>query len=71
MSATEEAVRVSAQSMDSDQTTPKSRESRREWQAFLFITVALFPILSVIIVTGYGFLIWIMQLIFGPPGPPV
>ncbi len=42
--------------------------ARREWAVFLFIVVALFPILSVVLVGGYGFLIWMLQLLFGPPG---
>jgi nitrate reductase NapE len=30
--------------------------------------VFLFPALSIILVGGYGFAIWLLQLIFGPPG---
>jgi len=41
---------------------------RGERRVFLFIAVFLFPVLSVIVVGGYGFIIWMMQLIFGPPG---
>jgi nitrate reductase NapE len=37
---------------------------------FLFLTVVLAPVLAVAIVGGYGFLIWMYQLIAGPPGPP-
>lgn len=44
---------------------------RRELMLFLFITVVLFPLLSVLIVGGYGFAVWIYQMIAGPPGPPV
>jgi nitrate reductase NapE len=41
----------------------------REWKAFLFITVLLFPILSVMFVGGYGFIIWMLQVfLLGPPG---
>ena len=43
---------------------------RRELLLFLFITVVLFPLLSVMIVGGYGFAVWIYQMIAGPPGPP-
>jgi len=43
---------------------------RRELLAFLFLTVVLAPVLAVAIVGGYGFLIWISQMIYGPPGPP-
>ncbi|PKF48972.1 periplasmic nitrate reductase, NapE protein [Enterovibrio nigricans] len=40
-----------------------------EWRAFFFIAVFLFPILSVVLIGGYGFIVWISQVfIFGPPG---
>jgi nitrate reductase NapE len=42
----------------------------REWALFLFLTVILAPALSVAVVGGYGFIIWMFQLIAGPPGPP-
>ncbi|MGH1484873.1 MAG: periplasmic nitrate reductase, NapE protein [Cellvibrionaceae bacterium] len=38
-----------------------------ETRAFLIIAVLLFPLLSVILVGGMGFIIWISQIIFGPP----
>jgi nitrate reductase NapE len=44
-----------------------ARERKRERRGFIFITVFLFPALSVILVGGYGFAIWIFQMIFGPP----
>jgi len=40
---------------------------RRELTLFLFITVVLFPLLSVMIVGGYGFAVWIWQMFNGPP----
>ena len=43
-------------------------QKRRELRAFLFLTILLAPLLSVVIVGGYGFLIWMYQLIAGPPG---
>lgn len=40
-----------------------------EWKSFLFITVILFPVLSVVLVGGYGFIVWMLQVFFmGPPG---
>jgi nitrate reductase NapE len=45
-------------------------EKKHEFRAFIFITVFLFPILSVALVGGLGFAIWFGQMIFGPPGPP-
>ncbi|PSW05962.1 trimethylamine N-oxide reductase system protein TorE [Photobacterium lipolyticum] len=51
-------------------TNQESVEKRSsEWQSFLFITVFLFPILSVMAVGGYGFIVWMMQIfLLGPPG---
>jgi len=41
---------------------------RSEVLTFLFLTVFLAPILAVAIVGGYGFAIWIYQILTGPPG---
>lgn len=41
---------------------------REEWRSFLFFTVVMAPVLAVIIVGGYGFLVWMYQLFAGPPG---
>lgn len=41
---------------------------KNELNTFLFLTVLLAPILSIAIVGGLGFSIWISQLLFGPPG---
>ncbi len=43
-------------------------QKRRELRAFLFLTIVLAPVLSVLIVGGFGFLVWMVQLIAGPPG---
>lgn len=41
---------------------------RRELQLFLFLTIILFPLLAVGIVAAYGFVVWMWQLVLGPPG---
>ncbi|SEL09477.1 nitrate reductase NapE [Atopomonas hussainii] len=41
---------------------------QKETRLFLFLIVCFFPLLSVALVGGYGFLIWIMQILTGPPG---
>jgi nitrate reductase NapE len=46
------------------------RQARKETRLFLFLIVVLFPLLSVAIVGGYGFIVWFMQMLLGPPGPP-
>ncbi|MBO6520856.1 MAG: reductase [Rhodospirillales bacterium] len=43
---------------------------RREMATFLATTFVLIPGLAVAFVGGYGFVVWALQMIFGPPGPP-
>lgn len=43
------------------------QQQKYERNTFVFLTVFLAPILSVILVGGLGFMIWISQIIFGPP----
>jgi nitrate reductase NapE len=44
---------------------------REELGVFLFLTVVLAPVLAVAIVGGYGFLVWMYQIVTGPPGAPL
>lgn len=43
---------------------------RAEFLVFAIIAAFIWPVVAVGVVGGYGFLIWMMQLILGPPGPP-
>jgi nitrate reductase NapE len=43
---------------------------RRELLTFLILAFAIWPIIAVGVVGGYGFLVWMYQIVFGPPGPP-
>lgn len=53
--------------MDSS-TDPVFTESRsREKRVFLFLTVVLAPMIAVALVGTYGLLIWLYQMIQGPP----
>ncbi|MCA1441391.1 periplasmic nitrate reductase, NapE protein [Ensifer sp. IC4062] len=49
-------------------TAPPSR--RREFLTFLVLAFGIWPLLAVAVVGGYGFLVWMFQVVFGPPGPP-
>lgn len=40
-----------------------------ELRAFLLLAVVMAPVIAVIVVSGYGFLVWMYQLFAGPPGP--
>jgi len=55
-----------ASPQDGDARTVKKRELR----TFLFTCFILFPGLAVAFVGAFGFAVWILQMIFGPPGPP-
>jgi len=43
---------------------------RAELIVFGIITALIWPIVAVGVVGGYGFAVWMSQLILGPPGPP-
>ena len=43
---------------------------RRELWTFLVLAFGIWPIVAVGVVGGYGFLVWMWQIVFGPPGPP-
>ena len=45
-------------------------EKRRELLTFVFLAIVIWPFFAVGVVGGYGFLVWMYQLIAGPPGPP-
>ena len=40
----------------------------QELRSFLFLSVVMAPVLAVILVSGYGFVVWMYQLFAGPPG---
>jgi nitrate reductase NapE len=49
--------------------TPNLPQTRvQELLSFLFLSVVLAPFIAGIVITGYGFLVWMFQLIAGPPG---
>lgn len=53
----------------------KSQEARpdrrrKELLTFLLLAFGIWPVVAVGVVGGYGFLVWMWQIIFGPPGPP-
>jgi len=43
---------------------------RQEIAAFLVTTFVIFPGLTVAFVGTYGLVIWLSQMVLGPPGPP-
>ena len=50
--------------MDENNEIRKSEELR----SFLFLTVVMVPVLTVMIIAAYGFAVWFYQMLIG--GPP-
>lgn len=46
------------------------RGRRGEQLVFALLAVVIWPVIAVVVVGGYGFLVWMYQLLAGPPGPP-
>ena len=51
---------------DSHSAEPPSTRSE-ELRSFLFFTVVMAPAVAVMLVGGYGFAVWMFQLVSGPP----
>ncbi|MBO9512474.1 MAG: periplasmic nitrate reductase, NapE protein [Variovorax sp.] len=52
--------------MDTKDAVDPQRK-KEEIRSFLFLTAVMVPVLSVIVVGGYGFIVWMAQLVSGPP----
>ena len=50
-----------------NQATSPEQQKKHERNTFIFLAVFLAPILSVIIVSVFGFSVWISQMFLGPP----
>lgn len=49
---------------------PKPRRLR-ELITFLVLAFGIWPVVAVGVVGGFGFAVWMWQMVFGPPGPPM
>jgi nitrate reductase NapE len=47
-----------------------SRTQRDELIVFVIIVALVWPVMTVGVVGGYGFAVWMYQVVAGPPGPP-
>jgi periplasmic nitrate reductase NapE len=55
---------------DESLPVPPPSTRRAELLVFGIIVGLLWPVIAVAVVGGYGFIIWMLQLFVGPPGPP-
>jgi periplasmic nitrate reductase NapE len=60
-----------ASATDPAQSRAEAAPSRRQ-ELFMFalLAILIWPVIAVGVVGGYGLVVWMWQLIFGPPGPP-
>jgi periplasmic nitrate reductase NapE len=52
------------------QPTKPAPTRRSELIVFLIIVALIWPVVTVGVVGGYGFAVWMYQMVAGPPGPP-
>jgi nitrate reductase NapE len=46
----------------------KPHTKAQELRTFVVLSVVLAPVLAFAVVAGYGFLVWMVQIVAGPPG---
>jgi len=56
-------------STSQDRLAPRNSR-REELFAFIVLAVLIWPVVAVAVVGGYGFSVWMYQIVAGPPGPP-
>lgn len=54
--------------MTEEQVSSQSRTKKAELTTSLFLTFVVIPALTVGGISAYGFMVWFMQLLSGPPG---
>ena len=53
--------------MPGQEEQPVQYTKMQELRSFLFLTVVMAPAVTVIFIASYGFVIWMYQIIAGPP----
>lgn len=43
---------------------------RGERIVFIVLAIVIWPVIAIGVVGGYGFIVWMFQLLTGPPSPP-
>lgn len=47
------------------------RGAKGERIVFAILAVLIWPIIAGVVIAGFGFVVWISEVLLGPPGPPV
>jgi nitrate reductase NapE len=61
-----EADMVADKNVSTEVAAP--RRKTEEFRTWFFLTFIMAPMLAVLTVSGFGFVVWMYQLIAGPPG---
>lgn len=51
--------------MERHPVTGSEHTKQEEWRTFLFLALVMAPLLAVIVVGGYGFVVWMYQILSG------
>ena len=54
--------------MHDDRVDNPTNTRTEEFRSVMFLAFVMAPVLAVAVVAGYGFLVWMLQLVAGPPG---
>ena len=61
-------MRESSLASNSNEKGDEPTSKALEWQIVFLITFIVLPAVAIAIVGGYGFIVWALQVFFGPPG---
>ncbi|XXQ68248.1 periplasmic nitrate reductase, NapE protein [Neisseriaceae bacterium B1] len=51
-----------------DKTIKPELPSKQEWKQFLMLACIILPVLTLLVICAYGFLVWFGQILWwGPP----
>jgi nitrate reductase NapE len=70
MASRDTSVRPGGQDRPGADDSRILKGKRGEQTVFAVLAVLIWPVIAVGVVGGYGFLVWMYQLLTGPPGPP-
>lgn len=60
-------ARVRGAALRGRESSNMQAEKRRELIVFIFLALVLAPIVAVLLVSAFGFAVWMFQIIAGPP----
>jgi len=59
---------MTMESTNGDRADTSATTRAEELRSMLFLAFVMAPVVAVAVVSGYGFLVWMFQVVAGPPG---